>query len=741
MCWLKASFWLLCARWFARRGIEHLAEICYSQAAAGKGRAAAQASFILGKRLLDQGQATQAIDTFRAALATDPRQARAWCGLGAAHRLCADLPAAEEAYEQALKLAPDLPQALSNLGELHLVQGDAAAALDCFDRALAFSPDFKEAMANRVAALIELGRYPEAEAAALGAIECFPNEAAMQVNYGIIMTLTLRGRPAVKAFRRALDIDPCCAEAHLNLALFFGESQKLGQVLAYIEGEIALKGENAQRLATLALAQAARKDFLAAEKTCRRVLALQPGLASALVTLGSCHSARARHTEAIACYEQAVAANPNMPAISSNICFEATYLPEETRAALFERHRQWARYLEAPLAGRRYQHSADDSPDRPLRLGYVSGDFGRHPVGFLLRDVIRHHDPKWFEVHCFSMMREEDEITQEIRARAAAWHDVLLASDEEVARRVHEENIDILVDLSGHTAYNRLAAFALRPSPVQATWIGYFHSTGLESIDYFITDPHTSPPGSGQLFSETPVYLPDTRFCYSPPDYAPEVAPAPAPVRGYFTFGSFNRLEKLVDPVLDAWAAILVGAPESRLLIKAGGLDNAALQEELLQRLVARGVPGERIELRGGSSHLQMLNEYGDMDLALDTFPFNGGMTTLEALWMGVPVLTIEGNSVVSRQTHAALANLGLTDRFSCASVEDYIRRAIDQAQNRACPASLRQTLRLRMAASPLCQAAHFTRDLEALYRHLWQVRCTGADSMMEPVADETETA
>ena len=261
---------------------------------------------------------------------------------------------------------------------------------------------------------------------------------------------------------------------------------------------------------------------------------------------------------------------------------------------------------------------------------------------------------------------------------------------------------------------------------MQATWIGYFHSTGLESIDYFITDPYTSPRGCGQLFSEMPVHLPHTRFCYSPPDYAPEVVPLPALERGTVTFGSFNRVEKLADPVIAAWAKILDCTPGSRLIIKAVQLDQEANREHFRERFAVHGLHDDRLELRGASAHPDMLFEYGEIDIALDPFPFNGGMTTLEALWMGVPVVTLAGgHGVVARQTFSALSNLGLTE-LAFPDVDAYIQGAITLAGDLNRLTELRRNLRPRMAASPLRQPEQFVRDLEALYRRMWQAWCQG---------------
>lgn len=716
--------WLHLGHWLGRHGLASLAETCYRSSA--EGHDLVQAWFHLGKNLLDQRRAQDAVAAFEQAVRCEPRHARAWCGLGAARRHMADLDAARCAYDEALRCDPNLPQALTNLGEWYLVKGDAATALTYFDHSLQREPRQREALANRIAALFELGRYPEAEAAALKAIDCFPDQATMHVNHGNVLLHTGQARSAVQAFRKALACDSACAEAHMNLATFFGESHHLAQTIGFIEQEMALKGETTQRLGALALAQAAKKDYTAAEETCHKALEMQPGCLSALITLASCLSTRGDHRGAIALHEQALKVNPQIPSFFSNIAFDATYLPDLSPQMVFEHHRRWSQRFETPMAGRRTLHAVGGDPDKPLRIGYVSGDFGRHPVGFLLRDVVQHHDRSQFEIHAFSMMRQDDDITIAIRDSVFAWHDVLLTHDDELAKMIHDQGIDILIDLSGHTAYNRLPVFVLKPAPVQATWIGYFHSTGLEAIDYFITDPYTSPMDVPQWFSEIPVRLPHSRFCYSPPDYAPAVSPLPLHTRGQMTFGSFNRLEKLIDPVIEAWVNILKAVPDSRLLVKAGALEDQNMRNDLSRRFASYGLSGERLELRGPSSHPEMLAEYGEIDIALDTFPFNGGMTTLEALWMGVPVVTLVGQSVVARQTFSVLANLGLAKTLVFPDVEAFIQGAVALANNPERLATLREELRPRLAASPLRQAEAFTRDLEALYRRLWQVWCVG---------------
>lgn len=675
--------------------------------------------------MLADGRNREAVSVCEQALALDPQHAKLWCALGAAQRRLAQMDAARTAYERAVELDSGYAQAWCNLGEWWLVKGEWQAALSKFEQALRFEPRLLEALNNRVVVLYELGRFGDAEKAAKEAIEIHPGRSALHVNLGNVLLHSGKARPAVKAFRKALECDPTCSEAHLNLATLLGETRRLAEVLDFIEHDIAVKGESAQRLASLALAQQAKGDLPAAEATCKKVLQIQPNNVSALITLAGCHSARADHHTAIALHERALAENPDMPAIYSNIAFDATYLPDISAEEVFTYHRGWADRFEKNGKKNLFAFEQSRQADRPLRIGYVSGDFGTHPVGFLLRDVIRNHDRQQFSIHCYSMMRGSDSITAEIRAHADTWVDALLMSDDELAEQVHQDRIDILVDLSGHTAYNRLPIFVRKPAPVQATWIGYFHSTGLNSIDYFITDPYTTPPGGGQLFSETPLCLPHSRFCYSPPEYTPEVAPVPAIARGGITFGSFNRVDKLVEPVIAAWVKILNAVPGSRLLLKAAAFENTQVSDELRRRFLAQGLERDRLELRGRSSHPAMLAEYGEIDIALDPFPFNGGMTTLEALWMGVPVVTLEGSSVVARQSTSALVNIGL-DELVFNDLDAYIKGATALASDLKRLATLRQEMRSRMANSPLCQAKQFTQDLEALYRRMWQAWCRG---------------
>jgi len=681
----------------------------------------------LGRSLLSGGATDQARVAYQNAVALSPSNALAWCGVGAAQRHSGKLALSRFSYERALVVDSDLPQALTNLGEWYLVSGDSAAALDCFDRVLRRQPEFFEALSNRVAALVEGGRHREAEQAAKYGILLYPQEASLYVNLGnAYLQMDLR-ESTLAAYNLALALQPGYEDARFFRAVVFGDIDDLVAATEYIQKQIIVRGETDWLLTSLAFAQFYGKEYSAAERTSQKLLANQPNSHSGLLMLANCAAERGDPALAIDIFDQFVGDGPDLPRIRSNSLFLLNCLPYLDPAVVFRRHLDWAATQKTPRVVEDHPRVSSVDSRRRLKVGYVSGDFRSHPVGFLLLDVLASHDQRKFDIHCYSVdPRKPDIITEEIRSTAGAWRDMSMATDDKLIEAIRHDQIDILVDLSGHTAHHRLSVFAARPAPIQVTWLGYFHSTGMSSIDYFITDPNTSPVGSGQLFSEIPVHLPNTRFCFPSVEHLPDVAPAPITKNGFITFGSFNRLSKLATPVIESWATILDRVPNAKLVIKSGGLNEEDTCQRLRDRFSSCGLDPTRLILLPFSLHEEMYSEYGEIDLALDTLPFNGGMTSLEALSAGVPVVTLEGNSVVARQTVSALANIGLASELAFPDIASYIDGAVSLAHNWPRLVELRQELRPRMAASPLCDAAQFTNDLEALFRRMWEAECRG---------------
>lgn len=719
---LFSRLWLWLGMLLESRRLDALAETCFRHAAAGRGGAA---QLRLARLLLANGRYRDALPMLEASLADCPGDAGVWNSLGIARRECGDMPGARQAFERALQADPDLLPAWNNWGNWLLASGNPDGALQCFDKVLAADPDHYEARNNRVAALLDQGRSAEAESVARVALDRHPDSAPLHLNLGNALLQQGKGYLAVQSYKRALELAPGMEEPHFNLAILYDAPGHLKQAISFLEKEIARRGRTVDLLNRLAIGQMANLAFAESARLCREILEMQPDFVPAYVTLGNNLSIMGEPARALGCYQHGLALKPDDFRIHSNLLFELNYLPDYSMAALFEKHLEWARCHERPLAGQCRRHPPGGDRERRLRIGYVSPDFLSHPVGYLVQGVIRHHDPAGFEIHCYAHVSRPDHITEEIRRYAHAWHDTTGQSDAELAERIVADGIDILVDLVGHTAGHRLPLFARRPAPVQLTWLGYFHSTGMANMDYFITDPYTSPRESGQMFSETPLYLPHTRFCYTAPDYAPPVAEPPSRNKGYITFGSFNKLAKMSDEALAAWADILLALPDSRLWLKSPALNENEVREHILSRFLSRGVAPERLTLMPASGHQAMLDEYREVDIALDPFPFSGGITTFEALWMGVPVVTLARGGVVGRQSASALMNLDLSELVH-ETVPDYVAGALALAHDRRRLAELRHALRLRMAASALCDILGFVGHLEGLYRDMWHAWCAG---------------
>ena len=712
-----------CIDWLDQRGLQSIATVLEKRTARTGDVGAVHA---VAKRALLEGKHAEALSAIAPALEKKPLDAAMWCTRGIAHRLALSFDQALADYEHAHHLDPQDVRTLGNLGEWHLARNAFATALTWLDMALTLDPNYYEVRVNRVAALTELRQLEEAYGEAQRLVQDYPDRPEPYGNLGNVLFAKGKLREAVAQYQKAVDIRPDYAEAHFSLVALQGFSGHQELVVQFLERSIEDKGETSQRLTLLSVAHKECGNLEKAIALCQKVIDTYPQDLRAQVNLAGCLSETGNPKAALDIYDSLSDKDTTQMAMASNVLFEMNYLPEYSREAVFQRHVAWAMKYENAIAVPPKFDDYNRDPQRKLKVGYVSADFCAHPVGFLLRDVLRMHDKEQFEFHCFSAGLKKDGTTTEIADAVDAFFDVAFETPQELAIRIREARVDVLVDLSGHTGNHRLLAFALRPAPVQATWIGYFNTSGMAEMDYFISDPHTSPPSGGQLFSEQVLHLPHTRFCFSQPSYASAVASPPMQKNGFVTFGSFNRLPKLSPQVLDAWAQILRSVPMSRIVLKAAALADDSVCQQFLEHFAARGIVSARVDLRGASAHHEMLEEYGDMDIALDPFPFNGGMTTLEALWMGVPVVTLEGNTVVSRQSYSALANIGLAGELAFPNVDSYTAGAVALATDPVRLTALRTQIRPRMKASPLCQPEQFTRDLEALYRRMWQTWCGG---------------
>jgi protein O-GlcNAc transferase len=637
----------------------------------------------LGVVLTAQGKLVKAVASLRRALALMPDVAETHNNLGVALAEQGKRDEAMDCYRRALALDPDYAAAHNNLGNALLAQERRADAAACFRRALALNPDFADAH-NSLGVALKDADMAEAAACFRRALRLRPDYVEAHNNLGNALAGLGRLDQAVASFRRAIELRPDYVEAHGNLGDALRNSGKLTAAAAAYRAALARDADYAEA---------------------------HHGLGNALVD-------QCRLDEAIACYRGALARKPDSAAFHSSLLFALNYHDGPSPEALHAQARRWnEQHAGHPPPEASFPN--DRTADRRLRIGYVSPDLRRHSVAHFLEPLLRAHDHRTVEVFCYAEVARPDAVTQELKALADHWRITVGMSDAAVAERIGSDRIDILIDLAGHSAGNRLPVFARKPAPVQVTWLGYPGTTGLATIDYRLVDAISDPEQDRAAWSsETLVRLADGFLCYRAPPGAP---PARVSDSKILTFGSFNNPTKLSASTLDVWAALLVRLPQARLLLKGLPFADAPTRALFETGFAERGVTPERLVLVGhiddDAAHLA---HYHQIDIALDPFPYNGTATTCEALWMGVPVVALRGDRHAGRVGASLLTGLGL-DELIADDAGQYIEIAAALAADRAKLAEWRGILRARMAASPLCDAEAFARKIEAAYRAMWR--------------------
>ncbi|MHB1140504.1 MAG: O-linked N-acetylglucosamine transferase family protein [Sulfuricaulis sp.] len=532
-------------------------------------------------------------------------------------------------------------------------------------------------------------------------------------------------RDGVACFEQAIAVDDTFPDACNNLGNALSVLGQMEQAIACYRRALALQPDNAAVHNNLGNVLASLGRSHEAIGHYERAIALQPGNAEAHGNLANALAACGRTDEAFERFERALAQTPKNDATYSNLLLVMNACARFDAETVFTAHRRYAERFENPLKLSWPRHANDRTPDRPLRIGYVSADLRLHSVAWFIEPVLTHHDRERFEIYAYHGHEAEDEVSERMRTHVTAWRRLAGLSDEEVARGIREDRIDILVDLNGHTAMNRLLVFARKPAPVQVTWLGYPNTTGLAAMDYRLTDRFADPEALTERYhTETLWRLPESFSCYRPPESAPEVSPPPCTGSGVITFGSFNNRSKTGPEVIALWARVLHGVPGSCLMLKGKGYDDESVQQALRDAFRAHGIGGDRLILHGGNdSHAEHLRRYHEIDIALDPFPYNGTTTTCDALWMGVPVVTLEGHTHVARVGVSLLNHLGLTE-WIAHSAPEYVEIAARRAADTLQLAALRRQLRAHMASSPLTDARTFTRHLESAYRSMWRQWC-----------------
>ena len=604
-------------------------------------------------------------------------------------------------YQQVVSTEPSLAMGPYKLGTVYqrLKQPDEAEA--CFRQALDLDPDYPEAMNNLGIILAGRGELDAAEKLYRDALTKQIDYFEAHINLGNLLFESARRPEALYHYRRAIQLKPDSALARERIGPLLRDLGRISEAI----------------------------DML------QQAIKLDPKSAFAWNNLGTCHISRGNIAAAEESLQEALRHDPTLLAARVNLTLISNWRNND-RERVFDLHRSFGLHMTEQIgAGRFTRYANVASQERRLRVGFVSGDFRRHSVSYFIQGPLSRLDRSRIEAWAYFNHPWEDDRTQELKPLFAEWRNIYGLTDDEAAAMVRRDGIDILIDLTGHTGNGRLGLFALKPTPVQASWIGYPNTTGLPTIDYRITDEFADPSGTSEIYhTETLIRLPDSFLCYSPPKEAPDVAPPPSVESGVISFGSFNTRVKIGDETLALWCRVLAAVPDSRLVIKSAvGLGDQPGRDELMEKVKLAGIDADRVTIHsavgGLSDHLLL---YASVDICLDTFPYHGTTTTCEALWMGVPVVTLAGEAHVSRVGVSLLSNLGLQELIA-GTADEYVRIAADLAHNKNRLPELRAAMRLRMQASPLLDAMSMAKNLEQALRQMWIGYCANHPSETRP--------
>jgi protein O-GlcNAc transferase len=645
------------------------------------------------------GRSREAETIYRELLRRRPETAEVHYNLASLLKSTARLDEAVDAFRAAITLRPEYPDALSNLAVVLLRQSKCDEAIICCRQAIAIAPEHAAAHNNLGNALRRAGRLDEA-------IECYrealahpPCQAATLNNLGSALKDSGRLHEALQFFHEAYLLEPTAVETHNHLGVVLKMIGRLDEALIFFQ----------------------------------RALQLQPNYPEALNNLGLLFKDMARLDDAIECFERALAIKPPRADVHSNLLYTLLFHPGRSVQLTHELQR-WNVFHAKPLQAPVRPQNIDMTLGRRLKIGYISPDFRHHCAASFLLPLLASHDHERFEIHCFAGVIKPDDMTQRFISLADRWHSTVGWNDEEMARRIREQRIDVLVDCTLHMAGSRLLVFARKPAPLQITWLGYPGSTGLPAIDYRITDPHLEPR-EDRGSAEKPYRLPETFWCYDPLEGSREgsefgvqgsgdpgeqacaVNDLPAESNGFITFGCLNNFCKINEPLLRLWARVLRVVPNSRLILLA---PIGSPREWALGILRSEQIAPSRVHFEQSRARREYLRLYHQIDIALDSFPYNGHTTSLDAFWMGVPVVTLAGDSPVSRAGVCQLRNLDLSELIADDG-DGFVQIAGALAHDTTRLRWLRQTLRHRMEQSPLMDAKRFAQNLEYAYLELWR--------------------
>ncbi|MEO8881940.1 MAG: tetratricopeptide repeat protein [Devosia sp.] len=678
----------------------------------------------LGVVLKELGRLDEAVASYDRALQIDPSLAQVHSNRGVALLGLGRAEDAVAAQQQALSLDPSYAEAHANLGLALEELGRREEAVESYRRAIALKPDYANAHSQLAHGLASVGRLDEALASAQQAVLLRPASAAAQHTLGGVQMELGQLVEAADSFRKAAQIRPDPI-AYRNLGHVLAGLGRHRDAASALEAAIAGNPKDATAHLALGRVLYELSTFERATDSFRRAAALQPDDVDIQMVLGAALLAAGRIEAAETEWRTALPQAADPRAIRAALMFASNYRATTTPAEIAADARAYGESVARRTPARSVLRNIAD-PQKRLRIGLVSGDFRDHPVAKFLEGVVAALDGEKLELFAYSTGSHSDDMTERFKTLVDHWRPVAFRTNDQLEAAILADGIDVLIDLSGHTGGNRLLVFGRKPAPVTATWLGYSGTTGIETMDYIIADRFVAPPGSEDQFTEAVWRMPDSYLCFGPPADPPETAPLPALANGFVTFGSFNNLNKINPATLKLWAQVLDAVPRSRLVIKNKPLDKPDVADGLRRELATVGADLSRVDLLGfvrdEGGHL---GTYNRIDIGLDPFPYNGTTTTCEALWMGVPVLTLAGDRFIGRVGESILNSVGLPD-WVAATADDYVAQAVSAASNFQSLAALRSGLRSQMAASPLCDTPRFARNLEAAFREMWIRWCAG---------------
>ena len=678
--------------------------------------------FNLGVARQRLGKPGLAEESFRRAVELKADFAPAWLELGNTIQAQGRAEEAIAAYGRCLAINPGMAEAHYNLGRLLESRGESARAMASFQSAVRYRPDMPDAHFRLGNLCYAAGDFDTAATCYQRVLQLDGNHVQAANNLGNAHKAAGRADEAVDAYRRAVKGRPDYIEAYNNLGNALLDMGNVDDALEALGTAARLRPGVPEVCFNLGRALQAAGRLGEAEKNYRQSLAGKP-IARAANNLGNLLVSEGRIGEALEAYSRAFEIDPGYKESFSNFLFCLNYSLDHADS-IFRSHLEWGERYCGGSSGA--FERADACAGRKLRVGYVSADFKEHSVAFFLQTLFSGHDRERFEIACYANLTREDALTSRFRSLSDHWVDISRMDDAQAAARIREDRVDILVDLAGHTSGNRLGVFCLRPAPVQVTYLGYPNTTGVPAIDYRLTDGIADPEDSAERFSETLVRLPGCFLAYTPPAEAADipVSEPPAAGRGYVTFGSFNNLAKVNEDVVRLWSEVLASVPGSCLVLKNRAFSDEGTRSRYDRQFEAAGIDPGRVEYISWSDSIKdHLSLYGKVDIALDTFPYNGTTTTCEALWMGVPVITFSGENHAGRVSASLLAAAGLS---SCVGKDrnDYRRIAVEMASDVAALSELRASLRPSLLASTLCDGNRLAGEIEQAYRQMWRKWC-----------------